>query len=170
MSMQIEPILPEQKSVFMQLMNLYNYDFTEYEDEEISEDGFYDYENYRRITTDTYWNDDSWRTFLIRVDKRIAGFVLVHNHCRFIGDNDAHNIDEFFVMKKYRRMGVGRFAAKTVFDMFRGKWEVLQLPSNLRAQMFWKAVISDYMQGDYQECGSVTEEWVGFIFDNSIVN
>jgi len=168
MLVQIEHIRHEQKPAFVHLMNLYNYDFTEYEDEDINEDGLYNYENYRRIIKDEYWNDATWHTFFIRVNKKLAGFILVHNQCHFIDDKDAHNIDEFFVMRRYRRMGVGRFAAKYVFDMFRGKWEILQLPSNLHAHKFWEAVISEYTEANYQECGSATEEWIGFTFDNAI--
>ncbi|MCL2463426.1 MAG: GNAT family N-acetyltransferase [Defluviitaleaceae bacterium] len=162
MLIQVEPILLEQKSVFVQLMNLYNYGFTEYENVDINEYGYYNYTN-----TDALWNDENWHAFFIRANGALAGFALVHNHCRFVSGENARNIDEFFVMKKYRRMGVGKFAANAVFDMFRGKWEVLQLPNNFPAQKFWKSVISEYTGNNYQECGSTNAEWVGFIFDNS---
>jgi len=70
-------------------------------------------------------------------------------------------------MKKYRRNGVGKFVALTVFDMFKGKWEVCQIQNNLPARKFWKSIISEYMKNDYQECGTENDEMVGFIFDNS---
>lgn len=162
MEIRIETILPEQKSVFVQLMNLYNYDFTEYENVDINEYGYFNYSN-----TDAIWNNsDEWHPFFIRVDGKLAGFVLVHNHCLYTSVPNAHNIDEFFVMKKYRRMGVGRYSVIIVFDLFKGKWEVLQMPNNIRAQKFWRSVISEYTNGNYQECGSLDEEWVGFLFDS----
>lgn len=37
MEIKLEPILIEQKSVFIQLMELYNYEFSEYEDSDINE-------------------------------------------------------------------------------------------------------------------------------------
>ena len=86
----------------------------------------------------------------------------------FIHDKSAHHINEFFVMKQYRRNGVGSFAAKAVFDKFKGKWEVCQMPKNLPARKFWKAVISDYTQNNYQEHSNDNDEWVGFTFDNTI--
>ena len=39
MDIRIEPILIEQKSVFIQMMELYNYDFSEYSDDDINEYG-----------------------------------------------------------------------------------------------------------------------------------
>lgn len=37
MNITIEPILIEQKSVFVQMMELYNYDFSEFSDDDIKE-------------------------------------------------------------------------------------------------------------------------------------
>ncbi|MCL1859565.1 MAG: GNAT family N-acetyltransferase [Oscillospiraceae bacterium] len=160
MEIKIEPILIEQKSVFIQLMNLYNYDFTEFENEDINEYGYFNYSY-----TDYLWTDSNRHPFFIRVDGKLAGFVLVkENSGHYV---NAHTINEFFIMKKYRRKGVGSFAAKATFDMFRGKWEVCQLPNNFPARKFWKSIISEYTEDDFQECGTENDEWVGFIFDNT---
>jgi len=43
---------------------------------------------------------------------------------------------QFFVMKRYRRLGLRTQAARYIFDQFRGKWEVGQMPLNLPAQAF----------------------------------
>ena len=56
---------------------------------------------------DHYWTDEGRHPFLIRVDGRIAGFVLVRRLSAGSGPPE-HSIVEFFVMKKYRRRGVGR--------------------------------------------------------------
>lgn len=40
MNIRIEPIVIEQKSVFVQMMELYNYDFSEYENTDINEYGY----------------------------------------------------------------------------------------------------------------------------------
>lgn len=166
MNIQIEPILIEQKSVFIQLMNLYNYDFSEFEYTDINDYGYFNYSY-----TDHLWTESNRYPFFIRVDGKLAGFIIVKNNSeqrlRYIDDKNAHHINEFFVMKKYRRNGVGSFAAKAAFDKFRGKWEVCQLPNNLPARKFWKSAISEYTQNDYQEHGNENDEWVGFTFDNS---
>ena len=162
MNIQIEPILIEQKSVFTQLMNLYLYDFTEYTNDDIDNNGcFFDFSR-----ADGIWIA-KLHPFFIRVDDKIAGFVLIANSGRqYLNAENAHSIWEFFVMKKYRRNGVGRFAARTAFDMFKGKWEVCQMQNNFPARKFWESLISEYTKNDYQECGTENDSMVGFIFDN----
>jgi predicted acetyltransferase len=163
MDIKIEPILVEQKSVFVQLMELCNYDFSEYEDSDVNEYGYYGYSH-----IDDYWNENGRFPYFIRVNGKIAGFALVCSHCRYINSSQAHNISEFFVMLKYRRKGIGSYVAKKVFDMHKGQWEVLQLPTNVRAQKFWKTIISEYTNGAYKECGSIADGSIGFLFDNSL--
>ncbi len=160
MKIEIETVLLEQQDTFAQLMNLYNYDFTEYNNDDVKETGyFYGYYG--------IWTDDRNHLF-IRVDGNLAGFVVVKDGgYKYLDDKNSHNIDEFFIMKKYRRNGVGSYVAKTVFDMFKGAWEVCQMQNNMPARKFWKTVISEYTDNNYQECGTENEEMVGFIFNNS---
>ncbi len=47
--------------------------------------------------------------------------------------------------------GIGRLAAFAAFDMFRGLWEVNEIPSNARAIAFWRSVISEYTSGRFEE-------------------
>ena len=39
-------------------------------------------------------------------------------------------MDQFFVLKKYRRHGVGQLLARSVFAALPGRWEVGQMPQN----------------------------------------
>ena len=98
MNISIEPILIEQKSVFIQMMELYNYDFSEFSDDDINEYGYF---GYPRI--DDYWNEVGRYPFFIRVDGKLAGLVLVRSCCEYNNLPNPHNIAEFFVMKKYRK-------------------------------------------------------------------
>ena len=70
-------------------------------------------------------------------------------------------------MKRFRRYGIGKHIAKTIFDKYKGHWEVLQMPNNLRARQFWRSVINEYTAGIYEECGADDTEWMGFLFNNS---
>ena len=162
MAIRIEPILVEQKSVFIQMMELYNYDFSEFSDDDINEYGYF---GYPRI--DDYWNEEGRFPFFIRVDGKLAGLVLVRSCSEYTHLTQPHNIAEFFVMKKYRRKGVGKAAAMKIFDMFPGGWEVSQWSNNLPAQKFWKQVISEYTNGNYNVFTMPEKEVVGFTFDTS---
>lgn len=131
MDVRIEPILLEQKSVFVQLMELCNYDFSIYFGDDINEYGYYGYD---RI--DDYWNEAGRFPYFIRVDGKLAGFVLVRSCCEYNAMETPHSIAEFFVVQKYRRRGVGRQAAIQTFDLHRGGWEVAQWANNVPAQAF----------------------------------
>jgi predicted acetyltransferase len=58
---------------------------------------------------------------------------------------------EFFVLKKYRRRGLGREAAFRLFSMFPGEWHVTQQVPNLAALTFGRKVIREYTQCNYHE-------------------
>ncbi|WP_082033973.1 GNAT family N-acetyltransferase [Cohnella kolymensis] len=87
--------------------------------------------------------------FFIKIGGNIAGFVLVEN----MGSETSslHSIAEFFVTKKYRRHGVGKVAAMKAFDLFGGRWEVMQIEKNARARAFWRNVIGEYTNGRFEE-------------------
>ena len=67
--MQVEVIKAtiEQKSVLANLLELYAYDFTEFCDFDIGDDGFYGYER-----LPLYWTEPTRFPYLIYVDKKIA--------------------------------------------------------------------------------------------------
>jgi predicted acetyltransferase len=131
------------------LMQLYLYDLGSLDGWDIADDGTYG--NADRI--ETFWADTDRQQYLVRVDGKLSGFVLTRNRTYFSGE-DAHEISEFFILQKYRRLGVGRTIATRVFNSFTGKWEVAVIKANMPAQYFWRAVIADYTGGDYEEFSS----------------
>lgn len=75
-------------------------------------------------------------------------------------DNDpTFFVSEFFIMKKYRRNGIGRKTAFTIFDRFCGTWVVGQTINNIPAQVFWKKIIDEYTGGNFEEV--VSSDWDG---------
>ncbi len=144
-----------EKSVLRNLMELYQYDFSEYDGADVDEHGLFGYKY-----LDNYWTESERHPFLVRVSGKLAGFVLV----RAVDTKNkpvTHAITEFFVLRKYRRQGVGRKVAWQIFDMFPGQWSICQEEDNLPAQSFWRQVIAEYTQGAYTEEHLQTEEWHG---------
>jgi len=126
------------------LMQFYFYDFSEFIDCDVEDNGLYGEYPY----LDDYWISVENRfPYFLKVDGKNVGFVLV----RYIDSIDISyfSITEFFIMKKYRRLGLGKHAAKIVFDMHRGRWEVSQLGRNFPAQQFWNNVITEYTSGRF---------------------
>jgi len=96
-----------------------------------------------------YWDGAAGRhPFLVRADEKLAGFALIR---QLAADTVTHDMGEFFVLRKYRRSGVGRDVACRLFDRFAGDWEVRELPANTPAQAFWRRIIGDYTAGDFDD-------------------
>ena len=85
----------EQKPLLANLLELYAYDFTEFCDFDIGNNGFYGYEH-----LPLYWTESTRFPYLIYVDKKIAGFVLIQKGSPISDDITVWDISEFFVMKK----------------------------------------------------------------------
>ena len=134
-----------EKEVIKNLMQYYFYDFSEYTDAGVTTDGKYGKYPY----LDNYWEEATRYPFILTSDDEYAGFVLV----RYIeeGDTSYYSIAEFFIMKKFRRNGLGREAAFKIFDRFKGGWEVSQIKSNGPANIFWRKTIDEYTGGDWVE-------------------
>ncbi len=152
-----------QKSVLRQMLELYEYEFSEFNENDINEYGFYGYRYF-----DHYWTDPERHAFFIKINGKYAGFVMVNNFC-YVLKEKARSLAEFFVMRKYRRLGIGRSVASKIFDMFPGKWEVLQHGRNDLSKLFWNNVIENYTNNEYMVRTVITEEWKGqaLIFNNT---
>ncbi|MBV8121972.1 MAG: hypothetical protein JO081_18780 [Alphaproteobacteria bacterium] len=64
---------------------------------------------------DSYWQEDSLFALTIVADQRLAGFVPINRWSALNRPLDQ-SIAEFFVLRKYRRLGVGSRAAKALFE------------------------------------------------------
>lgn len=161
LKIEIEKMEKDQKPLLMRLVELYNYDFSEYDEADISEWGYYGYDH-----IDDYWNEDERYPYLVKVNGKIAGFVLVCPYCVYLDDPGSHAIGEFFIMKKYRRTGVGQRVAQWIFEKHKGKWEVLYMQCNKPAQGFWTSVIEKYTKGENVMRGNDSDEMRGYTFEN----
>ena len=158
MTVTLDPIRIEQKSVLMQMMELNSYDFSEFTGEDISEYGYYGYAH-----IDDYWNEAGRYPFFIRADGKLAGLVLIRSCSEYSDLPRPHCVAEFFVMRKYRRHGVGLAAATQVFSRFPGGWEVSVLLNNHAALAFWESVIRGCTQGDYAAFSTRDREVFTFV-------
>jgi predicted acetyltransferase len=60
-------------------------------------------------------------------------------------------MEQFFILSKHRRSGVGSDAAQMLFRMFSGRWTVEQIEVNKAAQLFWRGGISEYTDGNFND-------------------
>lgn len=103
------------------------------------------------------WTNGQNAPFILRVGDELAGFAGVKRTEDEQGPE--YCIQEFFVLRKFRRQGVGRAAAIGLFDKHRGRWQVQQLAQNRMALVFWRAVIESYTDGAFAETHEQHPEW-----------
>ena len=135
----------EHKEALANLIQFYIYDFSEFIKCDVEEDG-----KYKPYPLEDYWREDNDRfPYIIKQNDKYVGLVLV----RFIesAGGNYFSIAEFFILKKYRREGIGKAVAARILDLHKGKWEVFQMEANEVAQIFWRKVIDDYTKGNFSE-------------------
>jgi predicted acetyltransferase len=124
---------------------------------------------YPRLST--YWSDpDNHFAFLIRVGDRIGGFALATRGSPESTDPDVFDVAEFFVLRRYRRSGVGGRAAHLLWARFPGEWIVRVLEENAGALRFWRRTIAE-VAGDAvreSEVAGHPIEWPVFQFQPGV--
>jgi len=151
MRIELSPVSRDEKEILRNLLEKYQYEFSQFEHTDVNTLGLYGYN-----WLDCYWTEKNRWAFFIRVEEKLAGFVMINDYLEARKDGDF-TIAEFFVMHKYRRLGVGKYAAKAVFDRFPGKWELKRHPKNIASVRFWDSIISEYTGGKYELVRSYPE-------------
>ncbi len=146
MKIELVEVKESEKSVLRQMIELYEYDMSLYTGQELNDFGYFGYSY-----LDHYWTEENRFPYFIRCNDVLCGFVLVNDYCYQLKNKDAKAIAEFFIMKKYRRSGIGRNIAFQIFDRFPGPWEVIQIPGNDISYDFWEDVIRQYTSGEYKK-------------------
>lgn len=134
--MDVDLVLASDKTVLANLLQLYLYDFSEIHGNELTPTGTYYYPY-----LDSYFADPAYEPWLVTADGKPAGFALA----RTDADTDgAWNVSEFFVVRKYRRRGVARTAARLLFARHPGPWTLSFHHDNPTAIAFWRPLIREY--------------------------
>lgn len=151
MFIELQKITSSKKETLKNLFEFYTYEFSEYMDLHVDDHGRYGYPPF-----DNYFTDPCFDSFFIIIEGKLAGFAIVKQD-----DLDTYSINQFFIMKKFRKSGAGRIVAVELFDRYRGEWKVAQIMKNIPAQHFWRKVISSYTNGNYTETIRQDQEWRG---------
>lgn len=146
---------PADRQPLARMLELYQHDLSDIWEQDLDPRGEYGYE------LDRFWADPACHPFVALVGGRYAGFALVDRAAK-VGDV-AYWMDQFFVLKKYRRAGVGRALANEVIGQLPGRWEVGQMTANEGARVFWRRVIGDFTGGDYTEHPLTNGWWQGTV-------
>jgi predicted acetyltransferase len=158
----LTPVPESQRQIITNLIQLYKYDFSEFAEVgspygEVGPDGRFVYEG-----LDRYWLKDGWVPLTVEADGWLAGIVLV-NRWSALSRLVDHSVAEFFVLRKYRRIGVGSRAARILFGRWPGRWEVAVARYNKPALSFWRKAIRAAIDGPVEEYAGDFERQVGTV-------
>ncbi|WP_346938820.1 GNAT family N-acetyltransferase [uncultured Clostridium sp.] len=144
LDIELKRVKVEDKEILRNLLEKYDYEFSQWDNRDVNKLGLYGYDY-----LDCYWIEEKRWAYFIEVDGKLAGFIMVNNYPEADEETD-YSLAEFFVLYKYRRCGIGKFAAIKVFDMFNGKWQLKRHPKNIASVHFWDNVVSEYTKGKYR--------------------
>ncbi|MCC8023242.1 MAG: GNAT family N-acetyltransferase [Clostridiales bacterium] len=145
MTWDIVPAAQQERDILDNLLEKYLYEFSWYDNDSVNERGRFGYP-----PLDWYFTQPDRDAFLFYADGKLAGFAMVNDHPEVLGRPFDHSMAEFFVLPAYRRCGLGSYAAKWLFDAFRGHWQVKYHPKNTASVSFWNRVVKDYTGGRYE--------------------
>ncbi len=127
---------PEQAELIRNLYQFYAYESSDWEQEDVEQDGrFYIHEEHLA----RYWQDPQWSANLLLVDGYIAGFLLIERS-ELPGIN-ALELADLFILKRYRRKGIGRALATQVLTSGEADWLVRFYDQDEASQAFWRSVL-----------------------------
>lgn len=132
--MEVELSILQQKDrhILANLYPLYLHDLSEYLEMDVDGEGKFDCS-----PVDLFWKEKNLYPLLIRANHQIAGFILVSGP-PYVKPGCDYCIQEFFILKKYRRKGIGMRAANKAFSLFQGKYCLLVISKNEPALHFWR--------------------------------
>ena len=141
MDIQFREATEKDQPVLSNLGRYYSYDISEYA--HAHSDWYHCDDNGEfQSGCDQYFGDASYSSFLFRVEAELSGFAIIQ---KLQGDPHAdYTVSEFFITRAFRRRGVGKYVAHTLFDKFPGRWDVMVWPVNTSALLFWDKVITEY--------------------------
>jgi predicted acetyltransferase len=143
-SFSISQIGPESEVVLRNLFEHYIHDMAEWFEIDTKADGSYSYD------TSTLWRNGC-RAYLAKAGDSMAGFAVVGSALEWSGEAGAHDMREFFVIRRFRRNGCGSRMATLLWNEHPGPWLVRVLESNAPAVLFWRTTISGYAHSTYTE-------------------
>lgn len=152
-----------EKPLLARLLQLYLHDFSglagiDDPHGEIGEDGTFAYPSF-----DRYWTEDRREPLLFRFRGRLAGFAFVSPWCPSGQPND-YAVAEFFILRKFRRAGLGTQAIRQMLAQRRGVWEIPVAEYNPPALAFWPRAISAVPGYEVSEVAGDGERWRGPIY------
>lgn len=153
----IHPAQPGDLPTLRRLMEFYLYDFSEFSDVPMDDDG---------VLGHPEWVEEqlgpAHETYLIYADEHLAGFAIVTRGSHLTQNPAITDLTQFFIVRGWRRRNIGAKAALQVFAMYPGPWEVRVIETNKNGHAFWQKTIAQC--GEHTEAHHVSPRHRGWVF------
>ena len=151
MEILLRKIQEEEKPVLISLFSYYMYEFSDLTKSKLQPNGSY-LKNTEFI--DRYWLKSNHYAYFIVADGEIAGFVFIRH---YPSENDVFDIDQFFVLKRFTRLGIGSIAFKKSLELYPGNWIIRVMKENERGLLFWNSVVDAVTSGNFRHALELDE-------------
>ena len=159
-SIELLPATIEDRTALSNLYQLYIHDFTDFVERELGDDGRFSYD-----PLPLYWTESNRFPFLVRVERKLAGFALVKKGSDFSGNTEVWDMADFFVVRCVRRRGVGYLIAEQIWRRFPGAWEVRVMTTNAPAMGFWARAVCRFTTQDIKPMAVTKGEETRYLFN-----
>lgn len=160
MNIEVRLCPKEQSFIIHNLYPLYLHDMSEIWGTRPNPYGIFDEDAGVRTLSEVSERHENWWEqpsdlfpYLITVDGSAAGFALVTDESEASSPNTKYHLNDYFVLRAYRRQGVAQKAAVQLFNQLQGGWELQTNSSerNMTSQIFWRRTLDTYTGGKYTE-------------------
>ncbi|WP_432468315.1 GNAT family N-acetyltransferase [Agarivorans sp. Z349TD_8] len=149
MEVSLVKIGAKSRHILESLFPYYIYDMSEHMGWSPNENGHF---TFNKSSLDVYWKQEDHVPYFIYADTELAGFVLVR---KYPTNRQFYDVEQFFVLRKFKGKGVGKQALKLVTAQFSGQWQIRVLIGNEAALKFWQSAIFGLVGGNYTQSEQV---------------
>lgn len=145
MNIYLERVTADNKDILYRLLQYSLFEESENDGNEMNDNAIFDYKYF-----DLYFTDADRDAYFIKANEsgKLLGFAMVNTYVQIF--DKGHSIAEFMVIPKYRKNKIGKTVAISLFEKYKGNWEVKPSFNSDKAYVFWKNVIEDYTNHKYE--------------------
>ncbi|MGF1903433.1 GNAT family N-acetyltransferase [Aliivibrio sifiae] len=144
MEVSLRQIGSDSRHILENLFHYYIYDMSEFMGWNPDESGSY---SFKSATLDPYWKDINSVPYFLYADNELAGFALIR---KYPDDLEVFDIEQFFVLRKFKGKGIGKNALMAILANHPGKWQIRILKENEAALKFWLSATRNVVGNCYQ--------------------
>lgn len=129
-------------------MTLFLHDLSEFNDKlDLNpENGLFEFD-----VLEWFFEKEGLTPYFINLEGKPIGFILLQSGPYSNQEYADYVLNSFFILKKYRRKGIGKLACSKFFEMYPGRYAISQAKTNIPAIKFWKNVYESNSIDEYEK-------------------